>query len=462
MTVKKKTSTKEELTKENLMTLGSEYLADILLDLSIDNKVIQRALKVALAGNDNVDKIVKEVRKRLMTIDKSRSVLEESVKVKELLLDLQTQRKLILRHVSPNNPSEALDLLWKLSRLFHNIIDRCYYDASYYNEFFVEVSQDIGEMAVKIKEDPKILAERIYEDALENLCANTPVFILHLKGALGEGGLNLLKEKFLACLRDKKLQTRYLSSFMAEVLLRYIADLQDDVDAYIQMLEERNLSPEAVAEIAKRLLKAGRIDEAWHYIEKVKPAKNAISKKWVLTRIDIFKAQGKQEEVQKFRYQIFEDCFWADMLKDYLAELPEFEVFDAEKKALTYVINDNHIMASLAFLCEWNAPHYLNEMIEKRYKELDGENYEILPIAAKLLAQSHYLSASLILRSMIDFTLDNARTSRYKYAIKHFKECIALSKLIKDYKGCLSHEEYTAKIKKEHGRKYGFWGGIKI
>ena len=145
------------------------------------------------------------------------------------------------------------------------------------------------------------------------------------------------------------------------------------------------------------------------------------------------------------------------ILKEYLKKLPEFEDFKHEQKALEFVTHHENIHHAMYFLTQWHAPKHLNDMVLKRYDEIDGNIYEILPMAAKTLAADYPLSATLILRKLIDDTLDNAKSSRYKHTAKHLSECGLLSQYIQDYKQYVSHNDYVKTLKNIHGRKYSFW-----
>ena len=66
----------------------------------------------------------------------------------------------------------------------------------------------------------------------------------------------------------------------------------------------------------------------------------------------------------------------------------------------------------------------------QRSDELDGDHYEILTPAADALAGKHPLAATVVLRAMIDFSLRNSRSSRYKHAARHLLDCSGLSSTI--------------------------------
>ena len=59
---------------------------------------------------------------------------------------------------------------------------------------------------------------------------------------------------------------------------------------------------------------------------------------------------------------------------------------------------------------------------------------------------------------MIDFTLNAGKSSRYQHAARHLAECDALASQIGDFVTFEPHVSYVARLRREHGRKSGFWG----
>ena len=58
---------------------------------------------------------------------------------------------------------------------------------------------------------------------------------------------------------------------------------------------------------------------------------------------------------------------------------------------------------------------------------------------------------------MIDFTLIRSRAKRYRYAAEHLVACARLARDIPDFETFETHDAYVARLKEEHGRKFGFW-----
>jgi hypothetical protein len=96
-------------------------------------------------------------------------------------------------------------------------------------------------------------------------------------------------------------------------------------------------------------------------------------------------------------------------------------------------------------------------LVIQRAAELDGDHYEILSPAADALAGKHPLAATLVLRAMIEFSLTQSRSSRYRHAARHLMECASLASSIQDFGAFETHNTYAARLKAEHGKKSSFW-----
>ena len=94
-----------------------------------------------------------------------------------------------------------------------------------------------------------------------------------------------------------------------------------------------------------------------------------------------------------------------------------------------------------------------------RTEELDGDQYWLLTSAADALEQRHPLAATLVLRAMIDLSLDAAKYKRYGHAARHLQTCEHLSRRIGDFAGHVNHNDYVADLRRRHPRKSGFWTG---
>jgi hypothetical protein len=238
-----------------------------------------------------------------------------------------------------------------------------------------------------------------------------------------------------------------------------IADAQGDVDAFIAQYDARTRKvPKIAAEIARRLLAAGRAEEAWQTIEATEPRRSGWPDfEWEDARIDVLEALGRGDEAQAARWSCFERFLSPPHLRAYLKRLPDFDDIDAEERALDHTEGCTSLLQALSFLVSWPALDRAARLVVQRAAELDGNHYEILSPAAEALAGKHPLAATLVLRTMIDFSLTHSRSSRYRHAARHLIACASLAPSIEGFGTFEPHEAYVARLKAEHGKKSSFW-----
>jgi hypothetical protein len=178
---------------------------------------------------------------------------------------------------------------------------------------------------------------------------------------------------------------------------------------------------------------------------------------WQETRLAVMEALGMAEEAQAFRWGCFEAFLDATHLRDYLKRLPDFDDIETEERALGFVHASPRFHEARWLLVHWPDLDRAANLAMARSAELDGDLYHILVPAAEALEAKHPLAATLIRRTLIDFALAAARTTRYRHAARHLLECQGLAGQIEDFGSFETHEAYRARLKAEHGRKASFW-----
>jgi tetratricopeptide (TPR) repeat protein len=247
----------------------------------------------------------------------------------------------------------------------------------------------------------------------------------------------------------------------ARLALLDIADAQGDVDAFIGRYDERTRKvPKIAGEIVRRLLGAGRAEDAWTTLEAAQPKRDGRSGpdlEWEDARIKVLDALGRTEEAEAARWSCFERWLSAPHLRAYLKRLPDFEDLEAEERALGLVQSAKDVHPALLFLLAWPSLGQAAALVLRRAAELDGDHYEVLTPAAEALAGKHPLAATLALRAMIDFALIHSRSSRYGHAARHLTECASLASSVPDWGAVEPYEAYVARMRAAHERKSAFW-----
>lgn len=242
--------------------------------------------------------------------------------------------------------------------------------------------------------------------------------------------------------------------------LMQIADAQGDVDGFIAQHDaQTRRAPKIAAAIARRLIAVGRAEEAWRTIEATEHGRRDWPNfDWEDARTEVLEALGRGDEAQAARWSCFERSLSAAHLRAYLKRLPDFEDIEAEERVSDRAQGHKSLLQVLAFLVSWPALDRAARLVIERAAELDGDHYEILAPAADALADKHPLAATVVLRAMIDFSLTQSRSSRYRHAARHLMTCASLASSIGDFGVNETHEAYAARLKAEHGRKSSFWG----
>ena len=347
-------------------------------------------------------------------------------------------------------------------------------------DVFHQACEDLGPIAEAAGPDPVSFADQVYEALLNNGYGQYDDLIQLLATALANPGLEHLKQRLVSLseepfpdveederqvigwglngpvYEDSRREQHRLN--LVSMALSQIADAQGDVDAYIaQFGDKARSSPAVAADIAGRLLDAGRAEEAWEAINAAgSDRRGYIPYEWEEKRAEILDALGRNPEAQAFRWACFEHSLSDAHLRAYLKRLPDFDDIEAEERALEHVSRVATLYQALHFLLRWPSLEKMAHLVLSRAEEIDGNHYEVLTPAADALTEFP-LAATLLRRSMIEFALDNARAKRYPHAARHLLECESLVGLIDDFQRFETHEAFLERLKADHGRKTGFW-----
>ena len=471
------------LNASNLEALGAARLAGLLMEISDGNAAAKRRLRMELAVAQSPAELVKEIRKRLATIARSRSFVDWQNQ-KALVDDLEAQRRAIVDHVAKSMPADGLDLIWRFLDLAGPVLGRCDDSNGTIGGIFQTAVGDLGEIAGSTRTDPKPLGDQVFNALTRNDYGQFDHLIQALKPALGQVGLEHLKQRMIALsaesVRRPAMKERQVIGWgsggeiyaddikersrvsTVRLALQEIADAQGDVDAFVAQYDQRTRKvPKIAAEITERLLTAGRAEEAWRTIEAAEHRQGGWPDfDWEDARINVLEALARGDEAQAARWSCFERSLSGRHLRDYLKRLPDFDDFDVKERAFDCAERFDSLLQAVSFLVSWPALDRAARVVTQRLKELDGNHYEILTPAVDSLAGKYPLAATLMLRAMIDFTLTQARSSRYGHAARQLRTCGSLAPAIPDFGGLETHDAYVSRLRVGHGRKTAFWSLI--
>lgn len=471
---------KTTLNATNLETLGAARLAELLIEISTGSAVAKRRLRLELAGAKSPQDAGREVAKRLTSIARARGRIGWKNR-KALLTDLEGQLRAIQTQIAPADPTEALILAWRFMQVATPLLTRCDDSGGTVLELFQRACASLGEIALAAKPTPASLAEAAVEALHDNAYGQYDGLIAHLSPALGDAGLADLKQRIqgVAAMtvpvppRAEWKVVGYSNGgttyahqreetarrTMVQQAFKEIADAQGDVDAFTAQYDPvRRRLPDVSAQIATRLLAAGRAKDAFDCLEDAEThAARLASRNWIDIRIDVLEALGRKAEAQAFRLECFEHDLSIDLLRSYLKCLPEFEDIEAEDRALAQAASYPDVHAALGFFLGWPDLRHAAQLLLDRCDELEGDDWELLVRAGKMLSQRQPLAATLAFRAMIEFTLNGRRSARYGHAAEHLVTCAELEPRIEDFGLFEPHAVFVARLKATHGKASGFW-----
>ena len=468
---------------ENLLALGAPRLAELLFEIASGDALAKRRLRLELASKSGGGDVSQQVRKRLATIDKSRSYVEWD-KVKPLAKDLQLQLRAITDHVAPTNPKEALDLLWRFLAIAPSVYARCDDSNGSIGAVMTNACEALGPVALAAEIPAAALAQSVAVAVFDNSYGQHDSIIGVMKEQLGHSGLTALRNIIESTAKNPPAadpaNARRVIGYgtsgplyhdQYEILrfnrtvktaLQEIADALGDVDGFIASIgAEDRANPSNAAKIAERLIAAGRAGEALDILRNSQGnrRRGGLFQDWDRMHISALDATGDADAAQAERWSQFETSLNAACLRDYIKRLPDFDDMEAEERAIALATAFPDFDRGLLFLIQWPAPEAAGRMILARAAELDGNQYGLLPTAANEVEPFSPLASTLALRALIDFALADGRSKRYGYAADHLRQCARLASAIDDFGAYLNHDTYVAGLKARHGRKVAFWNG---
>lgn len=452
----------KKLNAQTLSEVGAPRLAELLLEASDNDQMLNRTLNLEVTSLKGTKELAKAVRKRLATIKRSRSVVDWD-RISVLDKDLTIHLEAIEKKIAPADPQLAIDLLWEFLHTAVPVLDRILGRTDYIATTYSDCIKILGEVCSSNESEPSKAIENILECLDNNDYGQFDKLIVNIAPTLSVDAQNELKKELQERLSRESPKHRpgnpKIGFNYAESALMDLSDVQEDVDAYIALVEDfQRPNPLVAVPIAQRLLTANRATEALQFLEGSRVGHLNVS--WFDAYISTLEALGRNADAQETRWTCFQRNLSKSHLQDYLSRLNEVEAFDAEEKALDYVESYENAPSSLTFLIGWPEYRRAANIVINRVQEFDGYLFEPTTRAAEVLSGSQPLAATLLLRSMIDFALETGNYRRYKHVARHLAECVRLADRITDYRGAPPHDSYVTGLKEVHGRKSSFWGHV--
>ena len=378
----RKRTSKHTLNAENLKSLGAPRLAELLMELTENDPGAKRRLRLELAAAHSPEAVARLARTRLGALAKAETRISWK-QIPALSDELEAHHRAIMSTAGKEKPALALELLWLLIAAAASLRDRSGFVTGY-GKVHREAMQQLGEVASAAQPDPAALAEDAFRALVRGRGYHLPI-ISSLAPALGPAGLAHLKRR----LREHDSHSR-----SGREPLLAIADAEGDVEEFIRLHPggERK-RPHYAADIARRLLDAGRAEEALRTLDAATGGLDATDVSgrpdfgWADARIVALEALGRHADAQHERWTCFERALSVPHLRAWVRQFSSaFDAMDAEERAFDHAERSHPATDVLELLLEWPDLGRASALVVRRAKELDGYRQSLLMEAAEVLA----------------------------------------------------------------------------
>lgn len=373
----------KKVNAENLARLGAERLAAIVVEVAETRPDLKRRLRMELAAEQGPEHLALELDRRLTTLEGSRSKISWR-KRPSFVADLEALRVLIAGRLAELDPVAALARMWPFMDLARRLGTRVRDKDGGVAAVFDRAAEDIG----------RLLGERGDTRAIDGLvdaiARHPAAWSDWLPAALAQVSKPAL-EMLLARLRERQGG----GAGWADIL-RAVADAAGDVDAFLATLTAQAArTPAVAAEAARRLLAAGRVEEAGRMLERAGKT-GAVDFDWESASIDYLEAAGDAQAAQAARWTSFERTLSAERARAFTSRLPDFEDVEAEHRAFDHAARHPDVTLGLRFLMAWPALPEAAALIEARADELQAPPEEAELWAGKLRARQPRAAHTLL------------------------------------------------------------------
>ena len=471
---------KKTLNQANLEKLGAASLAALVMDLVQGSAALQRRARMELSAAQGPREVAADLRKRFASLRRATSFVDWR-KQRALVKDLEGLLGMIETVIAPQDPDEAFELLWSFLQLAPAIYERTDDSNGAIGSVMGDAVDLIAQISPRVSKDRTALAERVLDAVADAGYGEFDGIIPATAEMLGQEGLEHLKritqawadappteheiERYqgYGLMSSPEDSVRRNKQATRSIILADIADAQGDVDAYMARYSAEQLTFGTIApDVARRLLDAGRVDEAFDIVTRARAAEEGTSFRMFRYDLDAvyeecLERQSKSEELKAHLWTTFEQTLSAPCLRKYLKLLPDFDDVEAEEAALDFAEAYPHPGAAISFLVNWPSHDRAARVVVSRADALDGNAWHTFTTAADALEAGHPLAATLMRRAMILDTLTGAKSKRYRHAARHLAECQSCDAAIEDYGDFPTHARFHEMLKQDHGRKHGFW-----
>jgi hypothetical protein len=463
---------KPALTTDALNDLGADKLARLVMDEAERNPGFRRQVKAALAGKSGPEGITKLIDRRLAGLARAKSFIEWD-KARAFADDLRSVTDTIVSELGPAAPALAVDRLLRFIASHERVFERVDDSSGSVQDIYYQAITATGGLAAGLSHPE---ADALPEKIMAALGESTHGYLTDVTEAIAphlpqdtlvrwdaDLDIAISERKATEAARNSD-DWFYSMTSQWNKMRQTIAAARGDIDLIIALETEKQPHMQDTLGIAAKLLDAGRYAEAIDWVRKpgrrtFRQANTDLSPVRVSLEAQILDAMGDKAAAQVLRWRCFEVNLSADILREYLKQLPDFEDIEAEQRAHAFVFEKGAPNAALQFFLDWPQYDLAAKLIVSHPHHWNGGHWHFLPKVAGLLEHDYPLAATIIYRALLDDILDRARSKAYGHGAKYLEKLTLLAQEADPLRPDIitDHAKYLVTLKKTHARKSGFW-----
>lgn len=438
--------------KQKLQQLGSDALADALLDMAKHNEQIDGIINRMIATpKENVS----QYKKKLSGLKRSTKSIDWrqssgfADKLSLILEDLQA---------SSPDPCTGVELLAAFFETDDSVFSRCDDSNGSIGEVYrFEAKELFVHYATSCADKEKIvilllrLCRKNDYGVRSSLMDSTSLF-------LDEPMIRIMIEKLQGMAAEE--QEEYSKKSYFSIIKSLAKQIKDGKLFERTILKMHGESSYTILKIAQVYLDCNDVDTASEWMQRYPKNESSQRTEYLQVLTEIYKRQGDTASLTALLEKKFKARPNKHTLKellDVIGEKYKDAVIDEEVNML---LHDTTLqLSTLSFLLDCEKYDEAETYLFARSDALDGYMYEtLLPIGKTLEAQKRFLAASLVYRGLLDSILERAYTKSYPYGIRYLKKLDVYSFLVENWRTFPDHTTYKESLVQKHGKKRSFWG----
>ncbi|EDM28140.1 hypothetical protein LNTAR_12326 [Lentisphaera araneosa HTCC2155] len=255
--------------------------------------------------------------------------------------------------------------------------------------------------------------------------------------------------------QDDYKKRRYL--YLVMTLAKQIGD----ADLYSRTYEAAHgeIGSAAKIDLAKIYFEKNDLDEALKTLETIPNDDFFVQHDKQNLLIEIYQAQGEPGKVEMILRSQFRACRTVHSLESLLNCNPELdkEVILKEESELM-LESESFYEHEALFLIHCELIDKAEAYVLRHHDKLNGNAYgALLELVESFEKAEKYLVSSLVYRSLLMSILDRGYTKAYRHGAKYLKKIVKFETEISDWSPYEHHEEFYKKMSETHKRKRSFW-----